>query len=223
MSDFCYDASEHIARKYPRADVSEIDRFLAQQNRRQFKLHDIEDFTHVTEYAEGIVNEYIARRIIALETRYFCPKHKNTVLERSKKLILGRRRICPKCEKSYSVDGLETENIFVRKKEPDRPLPSDVSITGEATEKPEKRFLKDPKWLIEKIVLPIVLPILLTIITGLLILPVLQRLQTASSMSSITSTPVSSATWTHTPLPTTVPTRAHFKDVTQESPFQQVE
>jgi len=157
MSGFCFDASEHIARIYTRADVSEIDKFLAKTDRCQFKLHDIEDFTNVTENAEGIVNEYISRRIVARETRYFCPKHKNTALERPKRLCPNRKRICPKCEKSYSVECLATETIFIRKKEPDRPLPSEATTTGEANGRPEKRWYKDPKWITERIGIPVFL------------------------------------------------------------------
>jgi len=137
--------------------VSEIDKFLAKTDRCQFKLHDIEDFTNVTENAEGIVNEYISRRIVARETRYFCPKHKNTALERPKRLCPNRKRICPKCEKSYSVECLATETIFIRKKEPDRPLPSEATTTGEANGRPEKRWYKDPKWITERIGIPVFL------------------------------------------------------------------
>jgi len=168
MSDYCFDVSERIAREtdFPRTEIFEVDKFLARTHRREFELHDIEDFTNVTENAEGIVNEYISRRIVARETRYLCPMHKNTVLERPKKLIPSRKRICPKCEKPYAVEGLETQSIFVRKKEPDRPLPSEATTTSEANGRPEKRWYKDPKWITERIVLPIVLGIAALIISN---------------------------------------------------------
>lgn len=148
MSEMYFDVSERIARDYPRSDVCEVDEFLTRVNPLEFKLHDIEDSTNVNENAKAIANEYIKHGIVVKETRYLCPKHKNTVLERPKGLIPSRKRTCPKCEKSYSINGLETQAIYIHKKGPDRAPSLDTATTGEATNRTKSPWWNDKKWLI---------------------------------------------------------------------------
>lgn len=198
MSGMYFDVSERIARDYPRSDVCEIDEFLTRANPLEFKLQDIEDFTNVSENAEAIIYEYIKHGVVATESRYLCPKHKNTALERPKKLILSRKRICPKCGKLYAVEGLETETIFVRKKAPDRPLPADGTTTSGETDKTETPWWKDKKWIAERIGIPIFLIIAGIIIRGALIAPpdATEKLEmpTATVAFEPSSTPARSAT-----------------------------
>lgn len=200
MSDFCFNVSEHIAREtgFPRAEIIEVDKFLAREHRREFKLHDIEDFTNVGENTEAIINEYIRRGTVTKETRYFCPNHKNTILERPESLIPSRKRVCPRCVKSYSTDGLETQTVYVRKKAPDRTFPFVTSTTGEAIEKPVKRWWKDPQWITERIILPIFTSIAVALIIGFFISPLFQTTQSNMSKPSKSATPKSSTTPTST-------------------------
>ena len=212
MSDYCFDVSERIAREtdIPKTELLEVDTFLARKHRREFYLYDIEDFTSVGENSYSILNEYIKHGIVAKESRYFCPKHKNTVLERPKILILSRQSNCPKCEKSYSVEGLETETIFTLKKGPDRPLPSDARTTSEATSKPERHWYKDPKWIAERIGIPIFLIVAGVILRGALTAPPATNepleMPTSTEQFEPSSTPTSAETPTITATPSDPPT-----------------
>lgn len=214
MSDTYFDVSECIARKYPRSEVHEIDEFLTRANPLEIKLQDIEDSTNVNENAEAILNEYIKHGVVTEETRYFCPKHQNTVLQRPKGLIPSRKRICPKCKKSYSANGLESETIFIRKKAPDRPLPLDSATTARTTETPETPWWKEPKWIAakwiaERIGIPVLLIFAAVIIRDALSAPSATDdpldLPTATAQFRPSFTPTSAATPTTTITPTVLP------------------
>ena len=206
MSDFCFNGSERIARKtgFPRSEIIEVDKFLARKARRQFKLHDIEDFTNVKENAEPIINEYIKQRVVKKEKTYLCPKHEHIALEPVKGILVGQKGLCHKCEQEYPLKDREYETVFIRKKAPDRPLPSEAVSPFLQPETTGSKWWKDRKWLIStSLTLVIIFIALINLCSRTNVETSASPTVSSRSQSVYSSTPTSSITPTFATTPAT--------------------
>lgn len=157
MSDMCFDASERIAREtdFRRAEIAQIDRFLARKHLREFKLQDARNCLKDAKLAESILDAFIGHKVVQKQERFYCPEHQHTVLEPPKRHLGERTGFCQKCDNTYALNGLDCESVFIRIKEPDRPLPEDNGATGEPQVQTEQKWWTDKKWLTEKVLLPV--------------------------------------------------------------------
>ena len=133
MSDMCFGVSEHIASKFPPADVSEIVKFLARKHVNEFKLQDILDLPIATENAQPILDEFTKLRVVKPAIRYFCPTHQDDALKLRKSVIVTRKGHCHRCGKAHLLQDLETENYYRRIKVPGS-WSNDDTLTTQSTE-----------------------------------------------------------------------------------------
>lgn len=162
--------SDRIANreKLPRSDIEKVDRFLAREHLKCFKLHDVWDKADIRENAQPILDEFIKLRVVKQDKRYFCPEDDNVLLP-TRCERFTRKVHCIECEKTYPIHKLDNETIYERKKEPIRWSNSkDNNSSVQPKERGPLRW-EVAKWILDRIAAPTLVQILVGISTTIII------------------------------------------------------
>ena len=162
--------SDRIANreKLPRSDIEKVDRFLAREHLRRFKLHDVWDKADIRENAQPILDEFIKLRVVKQDKRYFCPEDDNVLLPTRCERFTQKVH-CIECEKTYPIHKLDNETIYERKKEPIRWSNSKDNNPSVQPEGSETLRRKVAKWILDRIAAPTLVQILVGISTTIII------------------------------------------------------